>query len=110
MLQDQVAGKVDSWAIRWHASAFLREKFTLYPGRSLLQNIGIDLAGSNVSVPINAFDVALSNTPINITSIPIEENRVAAIAFERFFRSLPLRRASAIARRILSGQIRSPKA
>lgn len=102
MLQDQVAGKVDSWAIRWHASAFLREKLTLYPGRSLLQNIGIDLAGSNVSVPTNAFDVELSNTPINIKSIPIEENRVAAIAFERFFRALPYKRAHSFARRILS--------
>ena len=31
MLRDQIAGKVDSWAIRWHASMFLA-KALLVPG------------------------------------------------------------------------------
>ncbi|NBN99582.1 MAG: glycosyltransferase family 2 protein [Flavobacteriia bacterium] len=33
MLQQQIQGKNDSWAIRWHASAFLAGMHTLYPGR-----------------------------------------------------------------------------
>jgi len=40
MLRGQINGLNDSWAIRWHASAFLRNMLTLYPGRSLVQNIG----------------------------------------------------------------------
>ncbi|KKO18108.1 MAG: putative methyltransferase [Candidatus Brocadia fulgida] len=31
MLKDQAKGKNHSWAIRWHASLFLKEKLTLYP-------------------------------------------------------------------------------
>jgi len=42
MLKHQIEGKVDSWAIRWYASAFLNDKFTLYPGKSLIGNIGMD--------------------------------------------------------------------
>ena len=33
MLEAQIAGMNDSWAIRWYASAFLQGKLTLYPGR-----------------------------------------------------------------------------
>ena len=40
MLEEQIAGKVDSWAIRWVASAFVHDRLTLYPGRSLVRNIG----------------------------------------------------------------------
>lgn len=34
MLKNQISGTNDSWAIRWHASAFLADKLTLYPGLS----------------------------------------------------------------------------
>lgn len=40
MLQDQVAGRVDSWAIRWYASVFLKGKLGLQPGHNLVANIG----------------------------------------------------------------------
>jgi hypothetical protein len=47
MLRDQVAGQVDSWAIRWYASAYLADLLTLYPGRSLVENIGLDGSGTH---------------------------------------------------------------
>ena len=31
MLKDTSKGKIDSWAIRWHASMYLQNKLTLYP-------------------------------------------------------------------------------
>ena len=40
MLKNQVAGRVDSWAIRWYASVFLKGKLGLQPGRSLVVNVG----------------------------------------------------------------------
>lgn len=40
MLEDQVNKKNNSWAVRWHASAFLENMYTLYPKVSLVQNIG----------------------------------------------------------------------
>lgn len=47
MLRDQTAGKIDSWAIRWYASAFLANKLTLYPGQSLVENIGQEGSGTH---------------------------------------------------------------
>jgi glycosyltransferase involved in cell wall biosynthesis len=47
MLEDQIAGRNNSWAIRWYASAFLKGKLTLYPPRALVQNIGMDGSGTH---------------------------------------------------------------
>ncbi|MCL1857593.1 MAG: glycosyltransferase family 2 protein [Kiritimatiellaeota bacterium] len=42
MLQAQIDGKNDSWAIRWQASLFLKGKLTLHPGVSHILHIGYD--------------------------------------------------------------------
>ncbi len=47
MLEKQISGENDSWAIRFYASAFLQNKLTLYPGKSLVQNIGLDSSGTH---------------------------------------------------------------
>lgn len=47
MLQAQREGRVDSWAIRWYLTTFLMQGLTLYPGRSLVRNIGFDGSGTN---------------------------------------------------------------
>ena len=47
MLKDQAAGVIDSWAVRWYASAFLANKLTLYPGQSLVENIGQEGSGTH---------------------------------------------------------------
>jgi hypothetical protein len=38
-LEQQAAGKTTHWDIRWYASAFLAEKLTLYPGKSLVMPV-----------------------------------------------------------------------
>jgi hypothetical protein len=40
MLEDQVLQKNNSWAIRWYASMFLENMYTLYPKISLVKNNG----------------------------------------------------------------------
>jgi hypothetical protein len=40
MLEDQIVGKNNSWAIRWYASIFLENMYTLYPKISLVNNNG----------------------------------------------------------------------
>ena len=47
LLEKQFDGLIDSWAILWHASLFLEEKLTLYPPKSLIQNIGQDGSGTH---------------------------------------------------------------
>lgn len=79
MLYCQKVGLVDSWFIRFYASLFLAEKLTLFPGRSLVSNHGLDGSGThckkNGSKSGNDnLDVNTNTTAIPIKDIPIEEN------------------------------------
>ncbi len=47
LLSRQAQGKVDSWAIRWHASMFLQNRLSLYPYQSLVSNRGEDGSGTH---------------------------------------------------------------
>jgi len=87
MLKRQINGKIDSWAIRWHASAFLKNKFTLYPGKSLLNNIGADGEGTHTK-NTKAFETKLSQRAIRVEEIPAEENIHAKKAIENFFKKI----------------------
>jgi hypothetical protein len=94
MLEEQIAGKNDSWAIRWHASAFLQNRLTLYPGRSLVLNIGTDSSGTHCTASAD-FSGELADKPVKVERIPVEENEIARQAFIDFFRT---RRPSILAR------------
>lgn len=84
MLKRQIAGEVDSWAIRWHASAFLQNKFTLYPGRSLVDNIGTDGGGTHTKAT-RVYSTSIAREPINIGyKEPSEEDEVKEI-IEKYF-------------------------
>ena len=87
MLRNQVNGKIDSWAIRWHASAFLLGKLTLYPGVSLVNNIGIDSSGTHLGTT-KKFNTQISSKEIVVQPIPFEESVLAKKAFEEYFRSI----------------------
>lgn len=81
MLRDQIEGRTDSWAIRWYASAFLAGRLTLYPGRSLVVNIGLDGSGTN-SLPDTTLGSA-AGTMERLGLIPVEESSVARAAISR---------------------------
>jgi hypothetical protein len=84
MLQDQLTGKVDSWAIRWYATAFIHHKLTLYPGNSLVYHAGNDLTGTNYTDD-NILDVELYMKPVPVSEIAVEESTAARTAVSRFF-------------------------
>lgn len=86
MLEGQVNGTNDSWAVRWHASAFLANKLTLYPGRSLVHNIGNDSTGTHCGRN-TIFDSELSTTPIRLDDVVVEESVAARKTIEHFFRA-----------------------
>lgn len=86
MLRMQVSGDNDSWAIRWYASAFLANKLTLYPNRSLIHNIGNDSSGTHCN-DTRVYDNLLSATPINVEWIKVQPSYIAYRAFASFFKS-----------------------
>ena len=75
MLRDQIAGRNDSWAVRWYASAFLAGALTLYPGRSLVANIGLDGSGTHFG-DLPALVTTAGRMP-PMSRIPIEESKQA---------------------------------
>jgi hypothetical protein len=89
MLISQIKGVNDSWAIRWYASAFLAEKLTLYPSKSLVLNIGNDSSGTHCGTNTQ-HDSSLSTSIINLSGIEVKHSESAFKAFENYFRNLKI--------------------
>lgn len=89
MLRNQIKGKNNSWAIRWYTSIVLKNKLCLYPGKSLVRQIGCDGSGTHSSDD-DWFDVELTPSPINLIDIPIEESVVARKIYQKFYKSVKL--------------------
>jgi hypothetical protein len=85
MLKAQARGWIDSWAIRWYASAFLLGKLTLYPGTSLVRNIGVDGSGTHSTWTVGSLRAAIANAPIRVQPTPPMEDASARREFENFF-------------------------
>lgn len=87
MLLGQISGRNNSWAIRWHAATYLAGMLTLYPGRTLVENIGMDGSGENCNQSIPA--LPLSQTPVPVERIELIEDatgRAAVIKYMRYLR------------------------
>ena len=87
MLTDQVNGKNDSWAIRWYASAFLLGKLSLYPGRSLVQNLGIDGSGTH-NGRSDRWQVPLAESAIAVERKESVEDPFVVERLQDYFRAL----------------------
>jgi hypothetical protein len=99
MLKRQIAGLTNSWAIRWYASAFLAGKLTLYPGRSLVQNIGQDASGTHKG-DSSVHQTFLTDIKISVGGIEITENKNARGAIIKYFKSTKPNILSRIVRKI----------
>lgn len=87
MLQDQINGINDSWAVRWYASAFLLNMYTLYPGRSLVFHNGGDNSGTNAGVE-SMLDCTLSETPVKVIWQQPTQYTPAYLAFSAFMKKM----------------------
>jgi len=70
MLLAQDSGRIDSWAIRWYGSVFMKEGLALSPGKSLIQNTGFDGTGINCNIT-GEYEVELSE------EIPVLHNEIS---------------------------------
>ncbi len=77
MLQAQIDGLNNSWAIRWHASLFLQEKYCLQPTRAIVKNIGLDSSG------VHCTDTDMVQDPVKF----IEVNKIKIKESEWFFKA-----------------------
>ena len=93
MLSDNVHGKNDSWGVRWYASVFLAGGYALWPGKSLVKNIGFDGSGRHSGVNSNYKDLVLTDY-ISVLRQNITDNKKARKAMEKFYRKLNSQRLS----------------
>lgn len=74
MLDAQMQGRCDSWAIRWCYEQSKQNKYTIYPVKSLVVNQGLDGSGTH-SGNDRSFDVKLnSNIPKLDDNLKINKN------------------------------------
>ncbi len=102
MLKDQINGKNNSWAIRWNASAFINNLLTLYPGKSLVRNIGLDNTGEHCAIT-DIFDVTLSDEKITINTIRVEHSEIAYQHYVNFFKKYQIPLYKRIVRKMING-------
>lgn len=86
LLRGTARGLVDSWAIRWHASVFLRGGVSLYPGQSLVKNEGSG-AGSTHGAPVTQVKrLDERSRSIDLTSVRLEApSRLGYSALVEYF-------------------------
>ena len=76
MLRDQKRGIIDSWAVRWVFAQVKNELLTVYPGQSLIHNIGFDGSGAHGVVEENTDNetyTTLGPVPYHFTDVKMEK-------------------------------------
>lgn len=76
-------GRMNTWFIKWHAVMLKMGGLTLYPGKSMTNNIGFDETATNSHVT-NKFDVVPVDS-VDVKRIPIRENKLAAHEIYAFY-------------------------
>ena len=86
MLKQKALGKNNSWAICWHASCFIADKLTLYPGRSLVSNIGFDNSGEHCKELKKFLQVQLIDKKLKHTHSKVMVDSKIFEAYCQYFR------------------------
>lgn len=82
--------RVDSWALRWMATACLKRKISLYPGLSLVRNEGFDHTGRHAKGHQH-FNSPMADRPMEIGQIPVEVDPGIERRFQELFRGWRLK-------------------
>jgi hypothetical protein len=80
-------GELNTWAIFWQSSVFLKQGLSLHPQISFTKNIGLDGSGTNCD-STNFYDVILLNKAFEIDKVKIKLDKVATKKLEYYFNSM----------------------
>jgi hypothetical protein len=87
MLNMQVTGEIDSWAVPWHVDNFLRGKLSLFPSGSLVNNTGMDGSGTHEGSSVSAsFQNSLIDESNGISEMEVCESTEARRSMVEFYR------------------------
>ena len=86
MLERQSRGDIDSWAIRWHASIFLKNMLSLYPNQTLVKNNGFDGSGTHTGKN-KGFESNFPQDAIAIENLEICGSKEALFQIQNFLQT-----------------------
>lgn len=70
MLERQMSGRRDSWAIRWYWSVFLKNGLVLFPPSSLVSNEGFDGSGTHGAGAFSRVNQVFDGSTIKYPNMP----------------------------------------
>lgn len=85
MLDRQMQGETDSWAIRFCYEQFKQDKITVNPTVSRIRNIGFDGSGTHDNDTAEKWNVHLNEEVKDITYIPVVMNRKLINSYYSFW-------------------------
>ena len=84
-LENNLNGKINTWAIKWFTSIFLNKGLCLYPKQTLSENIGLDGSGLHC----NEQDLSTNfefDRSTKVNKIHIKESKSGKTYLKRFFK------------------------
>lgn len=108
ILRNQIKGNNDSWSVRWYATLFLNKKLTLFPKKSLIENIGFQEEGTHAQK--NWYDK--TNTykqEIKVKRMPLAEDKIAHREIQKYFKSIFWKRFSFKIKRMVKHPLKELK-
>ena len=74
MLDKQMMGKLNSWAIRWVYAQFIKDLYSVYPRVSKIENVGTAQAATNTRDSANRFKTVLDKSDrLSFDFIPADQ-------------------------------------
>lgn len=84
-IEENYKGSLNTWAIRWYSTIFLKKGFCLYPQYSMVNNIGMDGSGEHCYSPDDLYKVNIADS-IKVSPTKIKENKYAYNYLKRFYK------------------------
>lgn len=86
LLDQNARNEVNTWAVKWQASVFLNNGLCLHPGKSLVQNIGLDWSGAHTG-PMPQYIHKKLAEEINVYAIELKESVFARKQITSFYKN-----------------------
>ncbi|MFL5752711.1 MAG: glycosyltransferase family 2 protein [Bacteroidia bacterium] len=88
MLNMQISGKINSWAIRWTATSIINDMLSVFPAQTLSKHIGFGAEATHETSDVDYNSgLVLAEKKIEVTRLPPVENEEALNAWKKFVKT-----------------------
>lgn len=83
-LENNISGGLKTWAVKWQFSVFIQNGLCLHPGKSMVQNIGMDNSGENC-VQDEKFAIRKPAEYVRVSKQPVRNYKPVYAALRQFY-------------------------